>query len=422
MPVRIVVGTQWGDEGKGKIVDLLAADADWVARCQGGANAGHTVVVEGQTHILHLIPSGVLRPGVRCAIGAGVVVDPAALAAEIQTLEAHGIDVRQRLLIDARAHVILDQHKRWEALLEERRGIGTTRRGIGPAYQAKVGRFGIRMVDLLDAARLKERLVALHEELPAAVRDAAAPVDEVVEQTLASTQDLTPLIGDAPRQLYAALAGGAHLLVECAQGTFLDVDHGTYPFVTSSTTTAAGVFAGLGLGPGMATEVVGVAKAYATRVGNGPFPSELNGPRGEELQRAGHEFGATTGRPRRCGWLDLVALRRAVELNGVDRLAVTKLDVLDGQPALPVVVDYEDHPRGAWYPELVAEDAKPVFETLPGWGVPTTGARALAELPEAARDYLGFIAERVGVPIDLVSVGSARDETIDVAATPAAQA
>ncbi len=421
MSVTVIIGAQWGDEGKGKIVDLLAAEADVVARCQGGPNAGHTVVLGGQTFVLHLMPTGALRAEKLCVLGSGVVVDPAALFAEIEELARHGIEVESRLRVDPRAHLILPFHRAVERADEggaEVGRVGTTLRGIGPAYSFKAARHGVRIVDLLMPERLRERLALcladVHARLgpKAAASDAELDIDALHRDLSAYGERLAPMIDDVSRLVGAALARGEHVLVEGAQGTLLDLDHGTYPYVTSSSTVAGGALTGIGLGPRTIGRVIGVAKAYTTRVGLGPFPTELEPAAAAALREAGGEFGATTGRPRRCGWLDLPALRRAVRLSGFDALAVTKLDVLDAMETIPVCVAYEPNARGEWWPEACLEAARPVYRALAGWRTSTRGARSPADLPPAARQYLDVIARESGVPVILASVGSGREETV----------
>jgi adenylosuccinate synthase len=422
VPLTIIVGAQWGDEGKGKVVDLMAEDADLVARCQGGPNAGHTVVIGEQTFVLHLVPTGALRPGKLCVLGSGVVIDPLALFAEVDGLKAHGIEVESRLRVDPRAHIILPYHRaleRAEEGLASGGRLGTTLRGIGPAYASKAARTGVRVHDLLD----RERLRALIElNLDKVGTQIGAQTTAAEELGVAAMTDvfaalgarMQPLIADVSVLIDTALRGGRRVLVEGAQGTLLDLDHGTYPYVTSSSTIAAGALTGLGFGPGCVDQVIGVAKAYTTRVGRGPFPTELEPAAAANLREAGAEYGATTGRPRRCGWLDLVALRRAARLSGFNALAVTKLDVLDTLETIPVCVTYEPDPHADWWPEVELEAARPVYRQLRGWRTSTTRARSIADLPPAAREYLRFITAETGVPVALVSVGSGREETVRI--------
>ncbi len=422
MPLTMVVGAQWGDEGKGKVVDLLAEEHDLVARCAGGPNAGHTVVIAGQTYVVHLLPTGALRPGKVLALGSGVVIDLDALFGEIAELEGRGLEVESRLAIDPRAHLILPYHRLLERADEERTQggrIGTTGRGIGPAYAMKAARSGIRVVDLLVPDRLRDQVAMIHAEVRARIGEAAieaagpdAEPGAVSAHLLAAAGRLAPRVTDVSVLLTRALAAKERVLVEGAQGTLLDLDHGTYPYVTSSSTIAGGALTGLGLGPHVVSRVMAVAKAYLTRVGRGPFPTELEPAAAAALRDLGAEFGATTGRPRRCGWLDLVGLRRAVRISGCQTLAVTKLDVLDQMAKIPVCVRYAADPRGEWWAETELADARPIYRELPGWQTSTRGARSLADLPPAARDYLTMIAEETGVPVELASVGSGREETV----------
>jgi len=418
----VVVGTQWGDEGKGKVVDLLTERAQAVVRFQGGHNAGHTLVIDGEKTVLHLIPSGILRDGVRCLIGNGVVVAPGALVEEIDMLEARGIPVAERLRISASAPLILPVHVALDQARERARGndaIGTTGRGIGPAYEDKVSRRGLRVGELLDAEAFAERLRGLLEYHNFALEHyfKADPVDfqATLDEALAHGERLRPMIEDTTELLYAELDAGHNLLFEGAQGMMLDIDHGTYPFVTSSNTTTGGAACGTGLGPLALDYVLGIVKAYATRVGGGPFPTELFDDVGKHLAEVGHEFGATTGRARRCGWLDMVALRRAVRVNSVSGLCMTKLDVLDGLETVKVCTAYRVGgeettalPAGA---EALAS-CEPVYEELPGWSGSTAGITSFEQLPEAARSYLKRIEELAGVPVDIISTGPDRDETI----------
>ncbi len=416
-----VIGAQWGDEGKGKVVDLLAPNVSIVARYQGGHNAGHTVRVGEAEFILHLLPSGILHPGVRCVIGNGVVIDPVALFSEIETLAAQGIEVGDRLLISDRAHVILPYHRDLEALSEARRGaqrIGTTSRGIGPTYEDKVGRRGIRVADLGDASEdgvlasaIRANVSARNEALGGAEADWRALHAEVC----AAWRPLARWVGDASVFLARAFEAGECVLLEGAQGTLLDIDHGTYPFVTSSNATVGGICTGLGIGPRAIGLVLGIAKAYTTRVGEGPLPTELHGADGDLLRESGREYGASTGRPRRCGWYDAVAVRYAVRVNGLDALAVTKLDVLDGLDEIPLCTAYRH--GDSLLTEFPASPAilagcEPVYERLRGWSRPTAGVRRYGDLPPEARAYLARIETLSGVPVAIVSTGSDRADTI----------
>ncbi len=420
MAVVVIVGAQWGDEGKGKVVDLYTEHADVVARFGGGANAGHTLVVDGQKLVTHLIPSGILRPGVRCVLGAGMVIDPRTLLEEIAVCKGRGLLADDAdLVVGHRAHVILRYHKDIDALREAGAGaIGTTKRGIGPAYEAKVARRGIRVGDLARLDRLRGLIARNLEELnPYVERLGGKPYDagELAGEAHELGKRLERYLGDAGRVVYEAIRRGKSVLFEGAQGALLDVDHGTYPFVTSSSTLAGGACTGMGIGPTEIDSVVGISKAYATRVGSGPFPTELTGELGEQLREAGGEFGATTGRPRRCGWLDVPALRLAVRLNGMTGLALTKLDVLRGVKPIQVCVQYRLDGELLDELPLDADDverAEPVYETLEGWGEDAREARDLDDLPVGARRYLARMEQLVGVPLYLVSVGPGRAETI----------
>jgi adenylosuccinate synthase len=416
-----VLGAQWGDEGKGKIVDLLAPHFSIVARYQGGHNAGHTVLVGGRTFVLRLVPSGILHPGITCVIGNGVVVDPPALFAEIDQLEAVGVDVGDRIVISSRAHLILPYHRELDVFAEARRGdrkIGTTSRGIGPAYEDKIGRRGIRVGDLGDPAPavpvadlVRENVEARNRLLP----DSHADWRAVLDQLLAAWARLRPWVRDVSHFLAEARRAGRRALYEGAQGTMLDIDHGTYPYVTSSNGTIGGVCTGLGIGPRAIDGVLGVTKAYTTRVGDGPFPTELTGETGERLRRAGREFGAVTGRPRRCGWFDAVVARYAVRVNGLDAMALTKLDVLDGFDEIRVCTAYR-YGQGeiVEFPaELgVVSACEPIYETLAGWPAPAAGIRRFEDLPVEARRYVERLEALVGVPAALVATGPDRDDTI----------
>ncbi len=418
---KIVVGCQWGDEGKGKIVDLLAAKADIIARFQGGANAGHTIVIDDRKYILHLIPSGIMHPGKECYIGNGVVLDPFAFKEEIDFLTDKGIDYRGRLWISPAANLVLPYHKLIDAVEEKGRGttnIGTTKRGIGPAYVDKVARHGIRVVDLFAPERLKKRLAyqkTIKAKYLEGSRDERADIDRTYDELLKLVELFYPLVVDVSQALHRAFEEGKTILYEGAQGCMLDVDLGTYPFATSSNTTVGGALTGLGISLKMIDEVIGVIKAYTTRVGSGPFPTELVDDIGEQLRSQGDEYGASTGRPRRCGWLDLVPLRHAVRINGVDSIAVTKLDVLDSMEEIKVCTAYElDGEVIDQVPLDLARlsHVKPIYQTLPGWQSDTTGTTAFDDLSPKARDYLNFIARDLKVDICLVSTGAKRTETI----------
>jgi adenylosuccinate synthase len=419
----VVIGTQWGDEGKGKIVDWLTDRAQGVVRFQGGHNAGHTLVIGGSKTVLHLIPSGILRGNVDCFIGNGVVVSPQALVAEMDELEAAGVrGVVARLAISEACPLILPYHSALDHAREAARGekkLGTTGRGIGPAYEDKVARRAIRLQDLFDEKRFADKLRELLEfhnfVLKHYYRFEEIPFQKTLDETLAFAPRLAPLVADVPRALYHANRAGKNLLFEGAQGSLLDIDHGTYPFVTSSNCVAGAAAAGAGIGPHHLHYVLGITKAYTTRVGGGPFPTELSDDVGERLRQRGQEFGATTGRPRRTGWFDAAALKRSIQLNGVSGLCITKLDVLDGVESVKICVGYrlegqlsEILPVGA--EEL--ERCEPVYEELPGWMESTVGIKSHDALPKAARAYLARIEALAGVPIDLISTGPDRDETI----------
>jgi adenylosuccinate synthase len=423
----VVVGTQWGDEGKGKIVDLLAARADYIVRYQGGHNAGHTIIHKGDVCVLHLIPSGIFHPGKICVIGNGVVVDPAALLGEIEAIERRGVKVRGALFVSDRAHLILPYHRAIERESEKQKGarkIGTTGRGIGPAYADKVARIGIRVADLLEPKLFRERLAVNLDEMNEFLRQIfkvrGPELEPVYAEYCGYAERLRPLVTDTAALLNDAIDRGKSVLFEGAQGTHLDVDFGTYPFVTSSPASAGGACTGSGVGPTKIDAVLGVAKAYTTRVGSGPFPTELNNEQGQELQTAGKEFGSTTGRPRRCGWFDAVVVRSAVRLNGISALAITKLDVLDRSREIQFCTAYRVGGRiVTQMPSSLAalESCEPIYEALPGWRTPTTEIRSFARLPKAARDYLRAIERAVGCRVELVSTGSRREETIEMKAT-----
>ena len=420
MPCTVVVGAQWGDEGKGKIVDALAATADIVARYQGGPNAGHSVIRNGRTLVLHLVPSGVLHAGRRCLIGNGVVIDLLGLRAEVESLEALGLDVRGRLGISPAAHLILPYHRAVEASAEQGPGaIGTTGRGIGFAYRDKAARTGLRVGDLDDPegfeAAADRNLARLRREFPDVETLATMSGASVVRELKECARWVGPLVCDVSAEIARALEADQNVLLEGAQGTLLDLDHGTYPYVTSSAASAAGAPLGVGIGPRAVDKVIGVTKAYCTRVGHGPFPSEMPEDEAARLREAGEEYGATTGRPRRCGWLDIAALRYAVRLNGLDALIVTKLDVLDDFDHIRVAVEYErrgklvdDFPSGA----RALDASRPVWQTFPGWKTKTSGARRWSDLPPAARVYLEWIETECGVPIESVSVGAEREAAV----------
>ena len=420
---KVVLGLQWGDEGKGKVIDQLADTTDVVVRCQGGANAGHTVVVGGKKTVLHLLPSGVLHEQAVCIIGNGVVVEPAALIQEMDELKAGGCDLSKRLKVSDRAHLVLPCHKALDAAAEKAKGaskVGTTLRGIGPCYGDKMARTNLRAGDLLDP-RFAERLTAhlvTQNRLIAALGGEQVDVAASIATLIPLCERIRPLVADTASLLHAASAAGKLILFEGAQGVMLDVDYGTYPYVTSSNTGVGGVITGSGLSHRELGEVIGVVKAYTTRVGGGPFPVELSdapGGKGDEIRQRGGEFGATTGRPRRCGWLDLVQVRFACRLNGVDSIALTKLDILDAEAELPVCVAYElDGQRIDTVPARIDELARvtPVYERLPGWQSSTVGVQRWSDLPKAAQAYVAFIERTTGVPVKWIGTGPGREATV----------
>jgi len=423
----ILLGTQWGDEGKGKIVDWLTQHFDIVARYQGGNNAGHTVIIDDKKHVLHLIPSGILRPGRKCVIGNGVVIDPEALFTEIDELAEAGVEVDGRLIISERAHIILPYHRGKELGSEMRRGdenIGTTSRGIGPCYEDKMARSGIRVVDCVSpdvlAQKVRDNLSVVNELLACLYEYPPFDADEIIETYLSYGERLRPYVEDTSLYLNQAIESGKKILIEGAQGTHLDIDHGTYPFVTSSNATAGGVCSGLGIGPTQIDAVLGVAKAYTTRVGSGPFPSELNNDLGEQLRSEGNEFGATTGRPRRCGSLDAVVLRYSARVNACDSLVLTKLDVLDSLESIPICTAYQignerrdEMPAETW----LLDQVTPVIEEMPGWQTPTSSIKDWANLPQACRDYVKRVSELVSCEVGVLSVGAERRAIITVPGT-----
>ncbi len=423
MPATVLVGCQWGDEGKGKIVDLLAERTDWVARFSGGPNAGHTVRVGEETFVLHLIPSGILRPKVRCVIGHGVVIDLDYLVQEIEALERRGIRTEGRLFLSSAAHILLPYHRWLEGIEGQDVRVGTTKRGIGPAYQDKMGRMGLRLHDLTDRKRLRERLDVELARVEAIHKAAGRPMPESRKQARerwsqqyhAIGRALGPAITDTVSLLHEALGRGERVLCEGSQGTFLDIDLGTYPFVTSASTTAGGAATGLGLSPSQLVKSIGISKGYTTRVGNGPFPTEFPARIGDGFRKRAGEFGATTGRPRRCGWLDMVLLRFAVRVNGLDEIHLTKLDVLSGFPKLRVAVAYRCGRKTLETPPVDPaewERCRPVYVDLPGWTEDISAVRRWDKLPAATRKYVRQVAAWSGTRIGMVSVGSSRDAVI----------
>ena len=416
----VVVGAQWGDEGKGKLVDVLAERADWVVRYQGGANAGHTVVLEEQSFVLHQIPSGILQAGVRCAIGNGVVLDPDTLFTEIDGLVKKGIDVEGRLYVSDRAHLVLPYHKLVDSESSASKAIGTTGRGIGPAYEDKIARRGVRVLDLRNGRRLHElvRLGAQHAnaQLARFGSEKRANESETIALLQRLAERLLPLAEDVGLMVHRAIKSGAAVLLEGAQGSLLDIDHGTYPFVTSSNTTSGGASTGVGIAPSAINAVLGVVKAYTTRVGAGPLPTEMDEVLAAKVREIGQEFGATTGRSRRCGWFDAVVVRYAARVNGLTHLAVTKLDVLDSLDKIAICTGYDcDGEHVSEFPAdlTTLENVSPQYEWMEGWQTTTAGARKIDDLPKQARRYLDRLHELAEVPLRFVSVGPKRDQIID---------
>ncbi len=406
----VVIGTHWGDEGKGKVVDLLTEGASAVARFQGGHNAGHTLVIDGEKTVLHLIPSGILRTGVSCLIGNGVVLSPSALVDEIDELEKKGVQVRDRLRVSPGCPLILPYHVALDQVRETVKGnqkIGTTGRGIGPAYEDKVSRRGLRLGDLFDRAQFAvnlEEVMDYHNfVLEKYFQSDRVDYQQTLDETLRLGEQIKPMAGDVVGILHELREQGKNILFEGAQGSLLDIDQGTYPYVTSSNTTAGTIASGCGVGPLHLDYILGISKAYTTRVGSGPFPTELFDHVGSHLSNQGNEFGSTTGRPRRCGWFDAVALKRVIQINSMSALCITKVDVLDGLESVSICTAYKDPS---------AEQLEPVYEILPGWQDPTTGKRHLADLPPNARSYLDRIEEVCGIPIDMISTGADREDTI----------
>jgi adenylosuccinate synthase len=418
----VVLGTQWGDEGKGKIVDLLSQDADAVVRFQGGHNAGHTLVIEGEKTVLHLIPAGILQERTECLIGNGVVLSLQALREEIEELEGRGLDVRSRIRISPACAIIMPYHEMLDQAREQAKGdkaIGTTGRGIGPAYEDKIARRGLRTTDLLDRKKLTEKVTPVLEyhNFVLSKRFGVDPleINKIIDEAAELGEYFTGMVIDVSRRIYQLREQGKRIMFEGAQGSLLDIDHGTYPYVTSSNTTVGGVCTGAGVGPNVIDYVLGITKAYITRVGGGPFPTELFDSSGAHMARVGDEFGATTGRPRRCGWLDAVALRRMVELNGVTGLCVTKLDVLDGLEELKICTAYRLDGETLDSTPLDADswsELEPVYESFPGWQESSRGATSLDALPANARDYLNAMAKLVDAPVHMISTGPDRSENI----------
>lgn len=422
MPVQVIVGAQWGDEGKGKIVDHLSENVDIVARYQGGANAGHTVVIGDNEYVLHLIPSGIFHPKVTCVIGNGVVIDPIALMEEIHQLQTLNISISGRLLISHNAHLIMPYHKLLDSIREQTsEKIGTTGRGIGPAYIDKFMRVGIRIVDLLDrdvfTAKLKRNIGEKNQILKKLYGETELDVEKIVCEYEEFDKKVDEYVTDTAVYLHRALREGKRVLAEGAQGALLDVDHGTYPFVTSSNPTSGGACTGLGIPPTAITSILGIVKAYSTRVGNGPFPTELADGVGDRLREIGGEYGATTGRPRRCGWLDAVSLRYSAMINGIREIAVTKLDVLDTFEEIKICIGYEEHGKvlKAFPTDVGSLDRiRPLYETVKGWMSPTSGITSYHSLPASARKYIETISALTGMEVTMVSVGARRDQTIFV--------
>lgn len=422
MSVKVIVGAQWGDEGKGKIVDLLSSKADIVARFQGGANAGHTIVIDDKQYVLHLIPSGILNPNTKCVIGNGVVIDPVALIEEIEMLKKHNIDVSGRLFISHKAHLIMPYHKMMDSARENQKddkAIGTTGRGIGPAYIDKAKRTGIRIVDLLDRkdfeAKLRYNINEYNEVLTKIYGHDELDVDAIVEKYIEFDKLIDPFVTDISTLINQSIDDDKEIIVEGAQGALLDLDHGTYPFVTSSNPTSGGACTGLGIPPTKIDQIIGIVKAYTTRVGNGPFPTQLDDEIGLKLAKIGHEFGATTGRPRRCGWLDLFALKYSVMINGISSIALTKLDVLDTFKEIKVCTGYKiDGKLVNSFPVDMQKfnNLELVYETLEGWNTDTTGIKEYSKLPRQVIDYIKFIENYTCASIDLVSVSPDRNDTI----------
>jgi len=422
MPTTCVIGLQWGDEAKARVLDVLSADADCVARSQGGNNAGHTVVIGSEKFVLHLVPTGILRPQVLAVIGNGVVVDPEFLMDEVSELRRRGVEVGENLVLSDRAHLVMPYHRLFDGLAERQRGkgkIGTTMKGVGPCYADKAARTGVRVAELYQPDLFRERLQTTLAEKNALLRglynEPELQSQPIYDEYIEYAEKLRPFVRNSQELLLELLDGGKHILLEGAQGTLLDIDHGTYPFVTSSNASVYGAMSGAGLPPHRIDRVVGVMKAYTTRVGAGPFPTELSDDVGARLREVGNEFGATTGRPRRCGWLDLVACRYTTRLNGVDSIALTKLDILSGLQTVKVCRGYRvDGDVVDVFPSGLAglESAEPVYEELPGWSVELGQVRQASDLPGEAQHYVRYVEDALGVPITMVCVGPERDQAI----------
>ena len=419
MSTVVIVGAQWGDEGKGKIVDVLTRKADVVARYQGGNNAGHTVVIDSDRYVLHLIPSGILHKGIKCIIGNGVVIDPSALLEEMDQLRSRNIDIDSNLCVSQNSHIIMPYHTAIEREQEKSKKIGTTGRGIGPAYTDKIARSGIRAIDLLRPAlfrdKLRSNLSVFNYLLENLYKAAPLNEDKIFDEYMDYAQRLGKFIADASLIINREIGTGKNILLEGAQGTLLDIDHGTYPYVTSSSTIAGGACTGMGIGPTKIDRILGIVKAYTTRVGEGPFPTELNNDLGESIRQKGGEFGATTGRPRRCGWLDIVGLRYSVSINGLTGIGLTKMDILDGMEKIKLCVGYkyEGSVLDTFTTDLdVLKNCTPVYDEMPGWKESTVGVKEFDKLPANARDYIKKIEELLKVEIQIISTGQKRDEII----------
>jgi adenylosuccinate synthase len=423
MAIRVVVGAQWGDEGKGKIVDILSKKADYIVRYQGGANAGHTLKFDDTKIVLHLIPSGIFNSSGTCIIGNGVVVDPLALLEEIENVQAHGVELNDRFLISNAAHIILPYHTLLDKLKEQHRGddaIGTTGRGIGPAYVSKISRQGIRAGDLLQpeilGKKVRSNLKGINEALVHIYKEDPLEADLLINDLKEAAENLRSFIAQTSTTLHQAIRDEQNILMEGAQGSLLDIDHGSYPFVTSSSPTAGGACTGTGVPPSAIDHVMGISKAYCTRVGNGPFPTELTGEIGEKLREAGQEFGATTGRPRRCGWIDLVALKYAVDINGMDELALSKIDILNDFEQVKLCTDYRiDGKTTQTFPLDIGrlERVEPVYKTMEGWEKDISSFKKIDDMPTEVQNFMGYIEDYLDVEIKILSIGPGRSETIE---------